>query len=128
MRIVDLFYLLDRKILIMDINGTLCEASKRQLALAGASIVGPLSNVEDVLLALALHAPDALIIDVSVEADEMIEIVRKLDELGTPFIFAAMSGESEALIKDGFNLNGDINELRKITQALFSDSVSLRFH
>lgn len=128
MQIVDLFYLLDKKILIMDVNGALCEASKRQLALAGASIVGPLSKRDDVLLALPLHDPDAVIIDMLAEASDMVEIVRTLDDLGTPFLFATISDRADASNKDGFNLDGDINALRKITQALFSGSVSLRFH
>lgn len=128
MQIVDLFYLLDKKILIMDIHGALCQASKRQLALAGASIVGPLSNLEDVLLALGLRAPDAAIIDVLAEAPDMIELAQRLDDLGTPFIFASISARAKASGMEGFYLNGDIGELRKITQALFEDSVSLRLH
>lgn len=128
MRTGDLFYLIDKKILIMDINGALCEASKRQLALAGASIVGPLSNLEDVFLTLGIRTPDAVIIDVLADAADMIEIVQRLDDLGTPFIFASISARAEASSTEGFYLNGSIDELRKITQALFEDRVSLRFH
>lgn len=119
MRITDLFYLLDRKILIMDVKDGLCDTSKRQLALAGASIIGPLANVDDVLLATALHGPDAAIIEVRAEDKDILQIARKLESLQIPFIFAAISTKANDFLQEGFNLNGDVNELRYITQALF---------
>lgn len=128
MRIGDLFYLLEKKILIVDINGALSEDSKRQLALAGASIIGPLSNLADALLAAALHGPDAAIIDVIVKASDMVEIARRLDDLQIPFVFAEISARAEALSLGGFYLNGDLDELRKITRALFEGSTTLRLH
>lgn len=128
MRIGDLFYLHDKKILIVDINGALSDDSKRQLALAGASIIGPLSNLADALLTLALHGPDAAIIDVIVEDSDMVEIARRLDDLQIPFVFAEISARAEASSLDGFYLNGDVDELRKITQTLFEGSTTLRLH
>jgi len=128
MRINDLFYLLDKKILIMDVHDGLSDASKRQLALAGASIIGPLSNVNDVLLAIALHEPDAVIIEARADERDIVQIARRFESLKVPFIFASISTRAKDFLQGGFNLNGDVEELRNITHALFLKPVKDDLH
>jgi len=121
MQISDLFYLLGKKILILDVNDGLSDASRKQLALSGASIIGPLKRADDVLLAIPPHKPDAAIIEVTADDRDLVLIARRLENLRIPFVFAAISTDSKDFIQDGFNLNGKRDEFRKITRALFMD-------
>jgi len=124
MHVNDLFYLLDKKILIMDVHDRMCDASKRQLALSGASIIGPVISATGLIRGVSRHRPDAVIIDVTVVDQDIVRIARKLETLKIPFVFAAISTETEDFVPDGFNLNGDVEELRKITKALFLKPIS----
>ena len=128
MQINDLFYLLDKTILIMDVHEQMGDASKRQLALSGVSIIGPVTSANDLLLTVSLHRPDAVIIEMRADDRDIFEIVQRLENLNIPFVFAAISGNKRDFVPSGFNLNGDVDELRKITRALFLKPVSDEIH
>lgn len=119
MQINDLFYLLDKKILILDVYEKVSDASKRQLALSGASVIGPVVSARDALLAVSSHELDAVIMEMRAGDCDIVVIVHRLEKLQIPFLFAAIATNDRDFVPDGFNLNGDVDELRKITQALF---------
>ncbi|MDQ1184324.1 hypothetical protein [Agrobacterium larrymoorei] len=123
MQINDFFYLLEKKILIMDGHEGVCDASKRQFALSGVSIIGPVASVKDVSRAVSFHEPDAVIIDIRADDCDIVEIADRLYNLKIPFVFAAISTNKRDFVREGFNLNGDVAELRKITRALFLNPV-----
>ena len=128
MRVEDVFHLVDKKILIMDLSDNLPQASRDQMALAGATIVGPLVSVEHVLLAIPLHEPDALIIDVDMEATGIARIVSVLEEKSTPYVFASIGVDYIEFADEGFSLNGDADDLRKIIRALFVEQAPFSLH
>lgn len=109
----------DRRILIVEDDGEVCDDLVVQLKQSGARIVGPATSALDALLLLEHAAVDAAVIDLHVDPDQSIPVASRLIDTGTPFVFATSEQCSE-LPEDyeGYVVD-DLRDLQMIANRLF---------
>lgn len=107
----------DKSILIFEENGFLEKKIRAGLAHAGARIIGPLDDFAEVQLAVGLFRVDAVIIDLRLNAETIIEVVELLEHLKIEYLFASIN--AGRVHPDQFVLGFEIADLADIARALF---------
>ncbi|MGF7151981.1 CheY-like chemotaxis protein [Sphingomonas zeicaulis] len=110
-----------RRILVVEDDYYLARELVELLERVGATIVGPFATVGDALSSLE-RAPDAAILDLCLVDETSLPVAHRLEERGTPFIFAigapnelpASHGAHSVLLKPA----NDASILRALREAL----------
>ncbi|OAI83072.1 histidine kinase [Rhizobium sp. GHKF11] len=93
----------------------LTEACRERMTATGATVGVPLRSARDVLDATMEGDVDAAIIDIGVDDDTLLSVSSILESANVPFLFASRAKGNSG----GYEVSGDIVELRKIAEALF---------
>lgn len=107
----------DKSILIVEENGFLEEKVRTRLVHAGARIIGPLADFAETQLAVGLFRIDAVIIDLALDSEVMIEVVEVLEQFKIDYLFASIN--AGRVHPDQFVLSSDSSDLDNIARALF---------
>lgn len=110
----------DKSILIVEKNGFLEKKVRSRLIHAGARIIGPLADFAETELAVGLFEIDAVIIDLALNSEVIIEVVEILEQFKIEYLFASIS--AGRVHPDQFVLSSDISDLENIARALFGSS------
>ncbi|MEJ1177128.1 hypothetical protein WA845_23010 [Agrobacterium sp. CMT1] len=104
-----------KKLIIVEQRPMLTEACRERMTAAGATVGLPLRSARDVLDAMMEADVDAAIIDIGVDDDTLLSVSIILESANVPFLFASRAKGNSG----GYEVSGDIVELRKIADALF---------
>ncbi|WP_042935635.1 histidine kinase [Bradyrhizobium lupini] len=104
-----------KKLIIVEHRLMLTSACRDRLTAAGATVVGPVRSVREVLDALMEKDIDAAIVDIEVDDETLVSLSLVLENAKVPFVFASRVSP----IQCGYTLSGQISELREIGDALF---------
>ncbi|WKD47967.1 hypothetical protein [Agrobacterium pusense] len=104
-----------KKLIIIEQRPMLTEACRERMTAAGATVGLPLRSARDVLDAMMEGDVDAAIIDIGIDDDTLLSVSIILESANVPFLFASRAKGNSG----GYDVSGDIVDLRKIADALF---------
>ncbi len=113
----DMTLFFGKSILIFEESGFLEPKVRQQLANAGTRTIGPLDSFIDIQLALGLFRVDAVIIDLRLDDETIIEAAKLLEQFKIEYLFASIN--AGRVHPDQFVLSSDVNDLADIARALF---------
>lgn len=109
-----------KRILVLEDDTLLDEQSRRTLEKLGATIAGQTASAEKALVLLEEHKVDAAILDVFLDDALVFPVVKMLEELEIPYVFATSFIASVVPDKfSGYVLCAEAEELAKISRGLF---------
>ncbi|PWL16560.1 transcriptional regulator [Falsochrobactrum shanghaiense] len=115
----------DRKILVFEDLFLLSQEAQSKLVKMGATVLGPVNTTQSALDFLERENIDGVIIDISLEINQVLPIIAKLDDISVPFIFAFSNNPHlDATDFSGFVLSHRESDLITIAEALFIRSNS----
>jgi len=115
-----------KRVLIVEDEYLVAMDTRRALEKAGATVVGPASNVDDGLTLVRSQKIDAAILDINLDGDMVFPIADLLDEMNIPFVFASGYNPSQIPGKySGYVLCEKPTELGHIARALFNPKCDL---
>ncbi|MGV1872498.1 response regulator [Agrobacterium rosae] len=110
-----------KRILVLEDDTLLDDKSRRTLEKLGATIAGRTASSEKAILLLEENKVDAAILDVFLDDALVFPIVKTLEELDIPYVFATSYVASVVPDKfSGYVLCAEAEELAKISRGLFS--------
>lgn len=110
-----------KRILVLEDGTLLDEQSRRALERLGATIAGRTASAEKALLLLEEHKVDAAILDVFLDDALVFPVVKMLEEMEIPYVFATSYVASIVPDKfSGYILSAEAEELAKVSRGLFS--------
>lgn len=110
----------DKKILIFEDGFLLSEEAHQKLVQWGTHILGPVSTADRALRYVRTQPVDAVIFDVAIEPEAVLQVVSTLEHHDIPFIFAVSSNPSlDGQRFAGFILSALDDDLATIATALF---------
>ena len=104
-----------KRLMVVEQREVLSAACRAQIAAAGATVVGPVPSLRAVLRTLEAGDADAVIIDINVDVETMLQLTTLFEAMGLPFVFSSAMSANHA----GYVLSDDRKQLRKIADALF---------
>ncbi len=104
-----------KRLMVVEQREVLSAACRAQIAAAGATVVGPVPSLRAVLRTLEAGDADAVIIDINVDVETMLQLTTLFEAMGLPFVFSSPMSANRA----GYVLSDDRKQLRKIADALF---------
>ncbi|PWL16238.1 transcriptional regulator [Falsochrobactrum shanghaiense] len=110
----------DRKILVFEALFLLSQEAQNKLVKMGATVLGPVNTIQGALDFLERANIDGVIIDISLDINQVLPLITKLDDISVPFIFAFSNNPHlDTTDFSGFVLSNRESDLTTIAEALF---------
>jgi DNA-binding response OmpR family regulator len=110
-----------KRILVIEDESLLADATRRQLDASRAVVIGPVSTPKQALALIDQHEIDAAILDVMLDAEITLPIADALEARKIPFVFAtAFEPDSMPRRYRGFSVSTP-EGMQAIAQRLFGE-------
>ncbi|ASW09662.1 response regulator [Rhizobium sp. 11515TR] len=106
-----------KRLLIVEDDYFLTEATSRKLRSLGAILIGPMADVPHALDLIEGNQVDAAIIDMRLDSDLAYAMAEALEEAGLPYVFAIADNPPPQF--SGFILREKVDDIEHIALALF---------
>jgi CheY-like chemotaxis protein len=110
-----------KRLLVVEPGHALADAIRRQLQASGAVVISPVRFARQALLLIDQRDVDAVIMDISLDAETMLAITEALDARTIPYVFAT-EFEPDLLPRRfrGYVV-GSLEGIQAIAQRLFGE-------
>ena len=115
--------LLGKRLLIVEDECFLAEEAHQKLRKLGATVIGPIGDIEHAANLIETDEADAVILDIYLDPKLAFPLVERLESLKLPYVFAIRRDPSVTTAGfTGFVLCEESSEIEHIAKALFGRS------
>lgn len=115
--------LLGKRLLIVEDECFLAEEAHQKLRKLGATVIGPIGDIEHAADLIETDEADAVILDIYLDPKLAFPLVERLESLKLPYVFAIRQDPSVTTAGfTGFVLCEESSEIEHIAKALFGRS------